>query len=244
MHLDWWTLGLQTVNVVVLLWILKRFLFRPVAKIVADRQAAADVELRRARQARAEAEKARDAARTATSDIAAQRAGLLVRAEEEAEAEKAKLLEAAEAEAEAAREAARAELDRMRAAETQALTDAAGTLAVDIAERLFARLPEEARINGFMGGLVKAVSALPDAARAEIASAGPVRLRAARALTADETDRLEASLSEVLAHPVEVAVESDETLIAGLELDAPQAVVRNHFRADLDLIRQELTRHD
>jgi len=244
MHLDWWTLGLQTINVVVLLWILKRFLFRPVAKIVADRQTAAGVELQRARQARAEAEAQRDATKAATADIAAQRAGLLVKAEEEAEAEKAKLLEAAEREADAARETARAELKRMREAETQALSDAAGTLAVDIAERLIARLPAEACIDGFVDGLAKAVAALPETTRAEIGANGPVRLRAARVLTADETARLKTRLSEVLARPVEMAVETDETLIAGLELDAPQAVVRNHFRADLDLIRQELTRHD
>lgn len=41
MTIDWWTLGLQTVNVLVLVWILARFLFRPVARIIADRQAAA-----------------------------------------------------------------------------------------------------------------------------------------------------------------------------------------------------------
>ena len=39
MHFDWWTLALQTVNVLVLIWILARFFFRPVADIVAKRQA-------------------------------------------------------------------------------------------------------------------------------------------------------------------------------------------------------------
>ena len=30
MHIDWWTLALQTVNVLVLIWLLARFFFRPV----------------------------------------------------------------------------------------------------------------------------------------------------------------------------------------------------------------------
>ncbi len=38
MHIDWWTLALQTVNVLILIWILGRFFFRPVADIVAKRQ--------------------------------------------------------------------------------------------------------------------------------------------------------------------------------------------------------------
>ena len=42
MHFDWSTLILQTINVLVLLWLLRRFLFRPVAAIIAQRQAAAE----------------------------------------------------------------------------------------------------------------------------------------------------------------------------------------------------------
>ena len=37
MHIDLWTLGLQTINVLVLVWLLARFLFRPVAAIVVQR---------------------------------------------------------------------------------------------------------------------------------------------------------------------------------------------------------------
>ena len=38
MRIDWWTLALQTVNVLVLVWLLGRFLFRPVMDIVAKRR--------------------------------------------------------------------------------------------------------------------------------------------------------------------------------------------------------------
>ena len=31
MHIDCWTLALQTINVVVLIWLMSRFLFRPIA---------------------------------------------------------------------------------------------------------------------------------------------------------------------------------------------------------------------
>ncbi len=41
MHIDWSTLALQTINALVLVWLLARFLFRPVAEIVAERQDAA-----------------------------------------------------------------------------------------------------------------------------------------------------------------------------------------------------------
>ena len=38
MKIDWWTLGLQTINVLVLLWVLQRFLLKPVQAMIAQRQ--------------------------------------------------------------------------------------------------------------------------------------------------------------------------------------------------------------
>ena len=55
MHIDWWTLALQTVNVLVLIWLLARFFFRPVVDIVAKRQEEANKLLADAAAARQEA---------------------------------------------------------------------------------------------------------------------------------------------------------------------------------------------
>ena len=39
MTIDWWTLGIQTVNVVILIWLLGRFFWRPVAAMIEQRRA-------------------------------------------------------------------------------------------------------------------------------------------------------------------------------------------------------------
>ena len=39
MTIDWWTLGIQTVNVVILVWLLGRFFWRPVAAMIEQRRA-------------------------------------------------------------------------------------------------------------------------------------------------------------------------------------------------------------
>jgi F0F1-type ATP synthase membrane subunit b/b' len=41
MTFDLWTLGFQAVNVLVLIWLLHRFFWKPVAAMIAARQAAA-----------------------------------------------------------------------------------------------------------------------------------------------------------------------------------------------------------
>jgi F-type H+-transporting ATPase subunit b len=38
MTIDWWTLAIQTVNVVILIWLLERFFWRPVAAMIEARQ--------------------------------------------------------------------------------------------------------------------------------------------------------------------------------------------------------------
>jgi F-type H+-transporting ATPase subunit b len=60
MRIDWWTLALQTVNVLILIWILGRFFFRPVADIVARRQEEANRLLSDADAARRAAAEARE----------------------------------------------------------------------------------------------------------------------------------------------------------------------------------------
>src|SRR5215471_6750937 len=39
MHLDWWTIGLQTINFGILVWLLHRFLYKPVLTMIDARKA-------------------------------------------------------------------------------------------------------------------------------------------------------------------------------------------------------------
>lgn len=55
MQLDWSTLVLEMINFMVLVWLLQRFLYRPVLKVVAARKAAIDEAAQRARDTQAAA---------------------------------------------------------------------------------------------------------------------------------------------------------------------------------------------
>lgn len=241
MRIDWWTLGLQTVNVLVLIWILSRFLFRPLAAMIEARRAAAAKQLDEANAARAAAEAERQKAQQEAAEIAATRADALKRAAEDAEAAKRSSLTAAREEADRLRSAAEAEIARDRQQASAELSDRASRLALDIAAKLLARLPDQARIEGFIDGLVAGLSDLPDTVRASLGADGaPVRLKAARALSEAEAATCRTRLSEALGRPIAIAPVVDAALIAGLEIDMPHAAVRNSFRADLDRIAATL----
>jgi len=243
MQIDWWTLGLQTVNALVLIWLLAHFLFRPVVDAIAGRQKAAGQLLADAQAAKAAAESKREKAAAETAHLAEHRGEALKAAEAEAAAAKAALL--AEAKADKLRAAAKTEIEAERRTEALAAEDRAGRLAVDIASKLLDRLPHEARVAAFIDGIATGLAKLPEGTRASLGADGTsVRLTAARAVTPEEVEACRKAMAGVLGHPVLVEVTVEPELIAGLELEAPHAVVRNSFRADLVRLKSELVHHD
>ena len=84
MHIDWWTLAFQTVNVLVLIWILSRFFFRPVANIVVKRQEEANKLLAAAAAARQQAADARADVDKVRAEIGATRDQLIAEAHKSA----------------------------------------------------------------------------------------------------------------------------------------------------------------
>jgi len=241
MQIDWWTIGLQTVNVLILIWILSRFLFRPVATMIEDRRAAAAKLLDDAKAAREAADAERHKAQLEIANLAQTRSEAMKKAAEEAQAEKQNILAAAREETDRLRAAAAADIARNRQEAAATASDNASRLALDVAAKLLSRLPDDARVTGFIDGLADGLAGLPAAVRAVMGADGtPIRLKAARALTAQEAQTCRERLSQVLGRPVEIAPIVDPGLIAGLEIDMPHAAVRNSFQADLKRIAASL----
>src|SRR5215471_9519538 len=110
MHIDWWTLGLQAVNAVVLIWFLAYFLFRPVADAIAGRQKAAGQMLADAKAAKVAAENERNKVLAETAQLTAHRGEAMKAIEAEAAAAKSALLLKAQAEADKIRSDSVAEI--------------------------------------------------------------------------------------------------------------------------------------
>lgn len=237
MHIDLWTLALQTVNVLILVWLLARFLFRPVAAIIAARRDAADKLL-------ADADAKRQQAADIAAALAQQREGLnaeaqhlLAEAHAAGEAERATLLQhATEAAAQLQADAQQA-IAHERHAMQEALEREADDLAVTIATRLLQRVPARALNRAFLETLAETLAA--DPTRGSLAGAD-LELRSAVQLDdAAQADCREV-LGRVLGATPRLAFRTDPTLIAGLELAAPHALIRNSWRADLDRITRAL----
>jgi len=245
MQIDWWTLGLQGINLLVLIWLLARFLFRPVAKIVAERQQAAAALMADAAAAKAAALSEQQQASEENARLAQQRGHILEAASAEAAQLKSTLDAAAHADAERLRAATQSEIAAALHAATVTQDERATLLAVDIAAKLLDRLPPQARVAGFIEGLVSELAKLPDSTRAQLGADGVVsKLIAPRALTPSELATCRIELARVLGRELSIDVIVDGALIAGLELEASHAIVRNSLRDDLAHLKDELQTHD
>ncbi len=165
-------------------------------------------------------------------------------AQDEADAQKAALLNMARARAVQLRVDAEGEIAHERAVQARAVEDDAVRLAIEIAGRVLDRLPPQARVEGFIDGAAEALAAMPPEARAGFGAGGePLALAAPRELSDTERQACEIAFGVVLGRPVTLQVRADPTLIAGLELTGAHAAVCNHLRHDLDAIRATLLEH-
>jgi F-type H+-transporting ATPase subunit b len=240
MTIDWWTLGFQAVNVAILIWILARFFWRPLAAMIEARRAAAGRILAEAEAKRGEAEAAVAEAVKARAGFAAEREAILAAARTEAEAESAARRAEAERRAGEIEAAARAALAAERQAAERAFAERAGRLALEIAGRLAGRLDAVAVRAAFLDGLVAAIAGLPDDKRGDAAAGGALQIVSAAALSPDEQAAARKRVAEALGRAADIAFAIDPALIAGLELRGAHLFVANTWRADLDRLKTEI----
>ncbi len=244
MTINWWTLGIQTVNVAVLVWLLGRFFWRPVAAMIEQRRATTQ-------RALAEAEALRTQAATALAEIERTRAGfgqereaILAAARAAAEQARTARLQEAATDVAALETAAKEAAEKGQLAADAAWAERASRLAVEIAGRLLARLDGVAVRAAFLDWLIAEIRRLPDPARQAVAADG-VELEAvsSTALEPADQDRVRTLIGDAFGARPRIAFTADPALLAGLELHGPNFTVSNSWRADLTKILTDIA-HD
>jgi F-type H+-transporting ATPase subunit b len=244
MQIDWWTLALQAVNFLILIWLLSRFLYRPIVDIVAKRREAArkllaDAEAERARikDAHTEIDQIREGFSAERQKIVAE---ARIRADEaakrliaDAKADATKLL--AEAKVAAARAEAALARDRAREAEQ---------LALAIAQKLLARLRPGEATAAFLDELCEKVRSLPPQSKAALENGGAIEVVTAAMLSPDEQSHVQQTLSGCLDGDTSFTFRTDPALIAGFALSSRDIVLQNNWREDLRAIGAELEREE
>ena len=223
MLIDWFTVGAQALNFLILVWLLRRFLYKPILDAIDAREKKIAAELADAAARKADAQKDRDEFQHKNEEFDRQRAALLTKATDDANAERQRLLGEARKAADALRakqqEAMRNDAKHLNEAirrRTQqevfaiarkALTDLA---TVSLEERLGEVFTRRLRQMDD-----KAKAALGQALEA---SADPAIVRSAFDLPPEQQAAIQNALNETVSADVRVRFETAPDLVSGIEL--------------------------
>lgn len=247
MHFDVWTFGLQLINFIILVWLLQRFLYRPVLRLLDQRRQATEQQVAAAAEARAKAEQALADLNAERAGIESERQAVLEKASAQAEKAATERRQRAEADAQQLLAEGRKTLEEERRQAELHTREAALDLGGDIARRLLAELPEGLRADAWLGSIEKHLQGLEPPRREALARSldgGSLRVVTANELPTATRQQWQSRLLAALGVQCPVTFETDPALIAGCELHFPDAVLHFSWRKALAALREGIGHDD
>lgn len=225
MRIDWFTVAAQLLNFLILVWLLKRFLYKPILHAIDAREKRIAGELSDADARRSEAEKERETFRAKNEEFDQQRDELLSKAENEAQAARQQLLDQARTDSDSLRarqqDALRHEQERLKneltrrtqeevfAIARKTLVDLAGTSLEERMGEVFTH-----RLRALDG------EAKERLARALKTAAEPALARSAFDLPSEQQSAIQHAINETFATEIDVRFETASEVVSGIELSA------------------------
>jgi len=223
MLIDWFTVCAQAINFLILAWLMKRFLYKPILDAIDARENRIANELKEAGALKKEAQTQQDEFTHKSEEFQQKCAGVLSTANNEAKAEHDRLLEAA-----------RAAADALSEARHNALISDAHNLNLEIARRtqqevfaitrraladLAATSLEERMVDVFNRRLRDVTGKNKELLSTTLAtSPDPALVRSTFELPAEQRAALQAALNETFSADIHVRFETAPELVSGIEL--------------------------
>ena len=138
------TFILTVLNLFIQMFLMKKFLFKPIRRVLEERQKRADQNIRAAEQEKAEAEAVKAEYTKNMAQAREEAAGILERAKQDASQQADELLQSARSEAQALKAKAESDIRQEKKRALNEAKDEIGGLAMDIAGRVVEREIHEA----------------------------------------------------------------------------------------------------
>jgi F-type H+-transporting ATPase subunit b len=223
MLIDWFTVGAQALNFLILVWLMKHFLYKPILHAIDEREKRVATELANADKKKVEAQKESDEFKHKNEEFDQQRAALLSKATDEVKAERQRLLDEARNAADVLsakrQESLRNDAHNLHQAISRRTQKEVFAIARKALKDLAATSLEERLVDVFirrlrgMDGKMKAgiVGALKKAS-------DPALVRSAFDLPAEQQAAIQNALNEISSAEIHIRFETVPDLISGIEL--------------------------
>lgn len=240
MQIDWFTVGAQIVNFLVLVFLLQRFLYRPILEAMARREARIAARLEEAGRREADASARADLYDERLATLEAERATRIAAVEREAEAHRGMLIDAARAEvsdkAARWREAVVQEREHFVGDVRAELASAAQR----IARQCLAELADEALEARMLSALTRSLAGLDERERHALGEADELAVSTSAPLDDAVQARVAPAIMAALDRSKPLRFETDASLMCGAELRGGGHSLAWNISAYLDTVERRL----
>lgn len=242
MQIDWITAGAQIVNFLILVYLLKRFLYRPVLDAMDRREQRIAGRLSEAAEREQAAEREAEDYRAQRRELEEQRQQMLERVESEAEDRRRELMEAARRAAEQAREQYLAEVEREKDTFVHGLRQTAVEEIVRVARAVLGELADADLEQSAVRRFIERLGEADEQTRCALANAASIRVATSFELGETLTSELRDALARLLDREPELTFKHTGSLLAGIELTADGHRLSWTIDAYLDRLAERVER--
>jgi len=223
MLINWFTVFAQAVNFLILVWLLKRFLYKPILRAIDEREKGIAAQLAQAEARVAEAQQERDDFQHKNEAFDQQRRALLTKAADEAKVERQRLMGEAQKDADALRAKRRDALRNEQRNLSQEIIRWTQKEVFAIARKTLADLASTSLEERMGDALVRRVRALDGAAKEQLATAfktsnHTVSVHSAFDMPPSQRSAIESAVQDTFAPDAHVQFETAPELVSGIEL--------------------------
>lgn len=225
MLIDWFTVIAQVLNFLILVWLLKRFLYKPILNAIDAREKKVADELADADAKEAEAQKEKEEFKRKSEEFDQQRAVLLSKAKDEAKAERQRLLEEAWKEVYDLRLKQQDALRNDKQNLNQAISRRAQQEVFAIARKALKDLAGTSLEKLTVDTFAQRLRELKSEEKEQLASAlgtssSPMLVRTAFDLPQAQRDLVKKTIKETLGIEIQTRFKTVPDLVSGIELTA------------------------
>jgi F-type H+-transporting ATPase subunit b len=223
MLIDWFTVGAQGLNFLILVWLMKRFLYKPILHAIDERERRIAEELADADAQKSEAQKERDEFQHKNEQFDKQRADLLSKATEEVKAERERLLDEARNAADAATSKRQESLSKDAQSLNQAISRRTQQEVFAIARKTLMDLATtslEERMGEVFTHRLREMNgqAKEGLGKALKTESDPALVRSTFDLPPDQRASIQNAINETFSADIHLRFETSPDLVSGIEL--------------------------
>lgn len=247
MLIDWYTVIAQVLNFLLLVWLLKRFLYQPVLKAISQRDKLVAGMAAEAEKSQQEARKTRDHYQELEQSLTARKGELLQAVRREADREKEALLGAARQEYQTLKARLKASLVSEQQALEETIFHRTEEAVFSLLRKLLEDLADTRLDEGINRVLLNRLTHLDPGDRETIlrtldTEGSFLLLRSARDLESSDRNLWGQGLKSVLGREVLLHFETDPSLIGGMELRAGGYKLNWSMSQALEQLKQIMNR--